>query len=48
LASIHSLTGNQTLAAKSLARAKEQAISFGAAQADLVAQLVQVTEAVSI
>jgi hypothetical protein len=47
LASIHSARGNHSLAAKSLARAKEEALSFGALQADLVAKLVQVAKIAS-
>ena len=44
LASIHATMGNHLMAAKSLARAKEEAASFGAIQAELVAKLVRVTD----
>lgn len=44
LASIHSVMGNPSLEAKSLARAKEEASSFRAVQTDLVAKLVRVAE----
>ena len=48
LASIHSAMGNHSLAAKSLARAKEEATSFKAVQADLVSKLICVAETASI
>ena len=47
LASIQSAIGNHSLAAESLSRAKEQASSFGAVQADLVARLTRVAKTAS-
>jgi hypothetical protein len=47
LASIHSTMGNQSLAARSLARAKAEAASFRAIQDELVAKLIRVAETVS-
>jgi len=42
LASIHAAMGNESLASMSLARAKEEAVSFAAVQADLVSKLQRV------
>jgi hypothetical protein len=46
LAAIHAAMGNRTLAAISLANAKEAAASFEAKQADLIAKLTRVTHRV--
>lgn len=48
LAAIHAALGNHSLADASLARAKEEARSFGAVQSGLVAHLVQVAKTASL
>jgi hypothetical protein len=47
LASIHAAMGNEALASTSLARAKEEAVSFAAIQADLIFKLQRVAEIAS-